>query len=85
MTRSLSPGCIANLTGVEVDSNGSVTLTGSEVTIPQIAGTAIARGFCNSKLDAVGNNGNMNVLGKILGVIGVNINAMKSHGGKSIA
>ena len=37
----LTKGGTANATGVEVSSNGTVTLTGSEVAIPQTAGTAI--------------------------------------------
>ncbi|MBV6625616.1 MAG: filamentous hemagglutinin N-terminal domain-containing protein [Rivularia sp. (in: Bacteria)] len=76
----LTGGGTASATGVEVDANGTVTLTGSEVTIPQAAGTAIASG----KLDASRNNGNINVLGKTVGVIQANINASGDNGGGNI-
>ncbi len=72
----LTGGGIASATGVEISSNGTVTLTDSEVAIPQTAGTVIASG----KL--AGNN--VSVLGKTVGVIKANINASGSNGGGNV-
>ena len=69
-------GKITAATGVEVDANGTVSLTGSEVAIPQTSGTAIASG----KLDG----SNVNVLGKTVGVIKANIDASGSNGGGNV-
>ncbi|MGB3756056.1 MAG: filamentous hemagglutinin N-terminal domain-containing protein [Rivularia sp. (in: cyanobacteria)] len=72
----LTGGGIASATGVEVDANGTVTLTGSEVAIPQTAGTAIASGKLAGS--------NVNVLGNTVGVIGSTIDASGSNGGGNV-
>ncbi|HEY9652255.1 MAG TPA: CHAT domain-containing protein [Coleofasciculaceae cyanobacterium] len=68
-------------TGVTVDNNGQIVLTGSGITLPAQAGTAIASG----SLDVSGQTGGtVQVLGNQVGLFGASINASGSNGGGTV-
>lgn len=74
----LTGGGLNNATGISVNSDGTVQLTGSNVTIPQEAGVAIAA----NTLDASGQTGGtINVLGNKVGLVGANVDVSGSNGG----
>jgi len=67
-----------NATGVQVNQDGSVELTGSGIRIPTGGNTAIVSG----NIDVSGKTGgNVNIVADKVGVISANINASGSNGG----
>ncbi|MEG4218603.1 two-partner secretion domain-containing protein, partial [Microcoleus sp. Pol14C4] len=71
---------VAQATGLTVNPNGEVVLTGN-VAVPVTAGTAIASGTLNVS----GNTGGtVNILGDKVGVIAGNIDASGSNGGGNV-
>ena len=71
---------LAQATGLVVNPNGEVVLTGN-VAVPVVPGTAIASG----SLNVSGNTGGtVNILGDRVGVIGGNINASGINGGGTV-
>ncbi|HEY9707141.1 MAG TPA: filamentous hemagglutinin N-terminal domain-containing protein, partial [Oculatellaceae cyanobacterium] len=89
----LTGGDMGNATGVTVTSDGTVQLTGSGVSIPTEAGTAIASGTLNASppptppyqgAEQRGVGGTVYVLGDKVGVVGANINTSGSDGGGTV-
>ena len=75
----LTGGEIAQATGVSVDADGTISLTGEE--IPQTAGTAIASG----NLSVTGEQGGeINVLGDRVGLVAANLDATGVNGGGKV-
>ncbi|MBD1925009.1 CHAT domain-containing protein [Trichocoleus sp. FACHB-90] len=72
---------LGNATGLTVNSNGEVRLTGSGVQVPEAGGVAIASGTLNVS-GATG--GKIQVLGDKVGLIGANINASGTNGGGNV-
>jgi filamentous hemagglutinin family protein len=74
-------GEVGNATGVTVNSDGTVVLTGSGIGIPTQTGTAIATGT----LDVSGETGGeVNVLGDRVGLFNAHINASGTNGGGTV-
>ncbi|MBE9226312.1 CHAT domain-containing protein [Phormidium sp. LEGE 05292] len=81
LPQMLTGGNGGNATGVTVNPDGSVELTGSGIRIPTAGNTAIASG----KIDASGETGgNINILGDKIGVINANINASGTKDGGNV-
>ncbi|OKH33702.1 hypothetical protein NIES2119_22540 [[Phormidium ambiguum] IAM M-71] len=81
LPQMLTGGNGSNATGVTVNSDGSIELTGSGIRIPNEGNTAIVSG----KIDASGETGgNINILGDKVGVINANINALGTKDGGNI-
>jgi len=81
LPQMLTGGNGSNATGVTVNQDGSVELTGSGIRIPTEGNTAIVSG----KIDASGETGgNINILGDKVGVINANINASGTKDGGNI-
>lgn len=77
----LTGGNLSSATGVMVNPDGTVSLTGSGVTIPTDPGTTIAAGT----LTVSGTNGgNVNVLGNQVAVLGGTIDASGTNGGGTV-
>lgn len=68
-------------TGVSINNNGEIVLTGSGVTLPAQAGTAIASGSLNVSGQT---GGTVQVLGNQVRLVGANINASGSNGGGTV-
>ncbi len=77
----VSGGSVSDATRVKVNSDGTVSLTGSTITIPNTGGVAIASGNLNVSGQT---GGTVTVLGNTVGVIGGNINASGTNGGGTI-
>ncbi|MEP0802907.1 CHAT domain-containing protein [Funiculus sociatus GB2-M1] len=77
----LTSSGLGNATGLTVNSNGEVRLTGSGVQVPEAGGVAIASGTLNVS-GATG--GTIQVLGDKVGLIGANINASGTNGGGNV-
>ncbi|NES25684.1 MAG: hypothetical protein F6K41_44020, partial [Symploca sp. SIO3E6] len=72
---------LGHATGLTVNPDGTVQVTGSGMTVPTEPGTAIASGT----LDVSGATaGNVNVFGEKVGLIGANINASGINGGGNV-
>jgi filamentous hemagglutinin family protein len=81
LPQMLTGGSGGNATGLTVNSNSQLVLTGSGITIPAETGTAIASGT----VDASGQTGGrVQVLGDKVGVFGANINASGINGGGTV-
>ncbi|MCL1468551.1 filamentous hemagglutinin N-terminal domain-containing protein, partial [Argonema galeatum] len=78
LPQMLTGGSGGNATGVQVNKDGSVELTGSGIRIPQSGNTAIASGNINV---AGKTGGSVNVFGDKVGVISGNINASGTNDG----
>lgn len=77
----LTGGEIAQATGVSVDADGTISLTGSGETVPQTPGTAIA----SRNISVSGERGGeINVLGDRVGVIAANLDAWGTNGGGKV-
>jgi filamentous hemagglutinin family protein len=74
-------GEVGNATGITVNDDGTVVLTGSGIAIPTQAGTAIASGTLNVSGET---GGNVNVFGSQVGVVAANINASGTNGGGTV-
>jgi len=81
----LTGGSGGNATGLTVNSDGTVQLTGSGVSIPADSGTTIVSGKVNSSSTTPGETGGrVNVLGDKVAVIGGNIEASGTNGGGTV-
>ncbi|NET59323.1 MAG: filamentous hemagglutinin N-terminal domain-containing protein, partial [Symploca sp. SIO2E6] len=81
LPRLLTQSNLGHATGLTVNSDGTVQLAGSGITIPTDAGTTIAAGT----LDVSGATaGNVNVFGNKVDLIGANINASGINGGGNV-
>ena len=79
----LTGGNLDGATGLTVNPDGSVALTGSDVTIPQQAGTAIASGNLDvANADGIG--GTIAVLGDRLALLSANLDASGTTGGGNL-
>ena len=67
--------------GVAVNTDGSVTLTGSDVVIPIEAGTAIASGTLDTRSEQ---GGNITVAGETVGLLAATLEASGDTGGGTI-
>ncbi len=70
-----------NATGLSVNSNNQVGLTGSSTQIPTSPGTTIVSGNLNTSGQT---GGTVYVLGNTVGLIGANINASGTNGGGTV-
>ena len=87
-------GEVRNATGVKVNSDGTVVLTGAGIGIPKETGTvmlpsgngfAIASGTLDVSNTAPGQSGGtVQVLGNKVGLVGANVNASGSNGGGTV-
>ncbi|HAX79297.1 MAG TPA: filamentous hemagglutinin, partial [Cyanobacteria bacterium UBA11372] len=77
----LTGGNGGHATGVTVNSDGSVQLTGSGIRIPSDGGSAIASGSINVSGQT---GGTVQVLGDKVGVVSANINASGTNGGGNV-
>jgi len=77
----LTGGNLQNATGIKVNPDGTVQLTGSGITVSDEAGTVIASGI----VDVPGETaGSVNVLGNKVGLISANIDASGTNGGGNV-
>jgi filamentous hemagglutinin family protein len=76
----LTGGTGGNATGVTVNPDGSVQLTGSGIRIPTDAGVAIASGNLNASTQE-GIGGTVNILGDKVGLVSANVNASGINSG----
>ncbi|NEP14856.1 MAG: filamentous hemagglutinin N-terminal domain-containing protein [Symploca sp. SIO2C1] len=77
----LSGGNFSDATGVTMNPDGTVTLTGSGISIPTEAGVAIASG----SLDVSGETGGtVNVLGEKVATVAANIDASGTNSGGTV-
>ncbi|MBD1881513.1 CHAT domain-containing protein [Coleofasciculus sp. FACHB-T130] len=77
----LTGGGAGSATGLTVNSNGQVVLTGSGVSIPTDPGTAIASGSLNVSGQT---GGTAQVLGDKVGLVSGNVNASGTNGGGTV-
>ncbi|HEY9295363.1 MAG TPA: filamentous hemagglutinin N-terminal domain-containing protein, partial [Phormidium sp.] len=81
LPQMLTGGNGSNATGVSVNKDGSVELTGSGIRIPTEGNTAIVAG----KIDVSGEKGgNLNILADKIGVTSANINASGTKDGGNV-
>lgn len=81
LSQLLTGGSAGNATGVTLNSNGQVVLTGSGISVPTDLGTAIVSGT----LDVSGQtSGMVQVFGDNVGLIGANVNASGTNGGGTV-
>jgi filamentous hemagglutinin family protein len=74
-------GDVGNATGITLNDDGTVVLTGSGIGIPTQTGTAIASGTLDVGSET---GGGVNVFGTKVGVIAGNINASGTNGGATV-
>jgi filamentous hemagglutinin family protein len=78
-------GEVGNATGVKVNSDGTVVLTGAGIAIPTDKATTIASGTLDVSNTAPGQTGgHVQVLGNKVGLVGANVNASGSNGGGTV-
>ncbi|MEX0269982.1 CHAT domain-containing protein [Leptolyngbyaceae cyanobacterium UHCC 1019] len=77
----LTGGNLVGATGLAVNSDGTVQLTGSGVTIPTAAGTAITAGSISVAGET---GGNVAIVGTQVGLVGATIDASGSNGGGTV-
>jgi filamentous hemagglutinin family protein len=77
----LTGGNLPTATGVEVNADGSISLTSSGTVIPAEAGTTIATGNIST---AGQTGGKINLLGDQVGVVGAAIDASGNNGGGTV-
>jgi filamentous hemagglutinin family protein len=81
----LTGGNLGNATGLSVNPDGTVQLTGSNTTIPTTTGTAIASGTITAANQTPGQTGGaVAVLGTRVGIVGATIDASGTNGGGSV-
>jgi len=74
----LTGGNLTDATGITVNPNGTISLTGSGITLPTEAGSS----YISGNVDTTGETGGtVNVLGDRVGLIGANIDASGTSGG----
>ncbi|NES23854.1 MAG: hypothetical protein F6K41_34295, partial [Symploca sp. SIO3E6] len=77
----LSGGNLTDATGITVNPDGTISLTGSGIAIPTATGMAIASG----NLDVSGETGGkVHVLGERVALVGANIDASGTDGGGTV-
>ena len=77
----LTGGNLADATGVTVNPNGTISLTGSGISLPTEAGST----YVSGTVDTTGEvGGTVNLLGDRVGLIGANINASGTNGGGKV-
>ncbi len=67
--------------GIAVNADGSITLTGSDVALPTEAGTAIVSGTFDARSEQ---GGNVTVLGETVGLLAATLDASGNTGGGTI-
>ncbi|NEP08667.1 MAG: filamentous hemagglutinin N-terminal domain-containing protein [Symploca sp. SIO2C1] len=77
----LTGGNLADATGITVNPNGTMSLTGSGITLPTEVGSAYVSGTVDTTGDI---GGTVNVLGDRVGLVGANINASGTNGGGTV-
>jgi filamentous hemagglutinin family protein len=79
----LTGGNVTSATGVTIEPNGSVQLTGSGIAIAPQPGTAIASGTLNASRPFTSHSSNpqINILGDRIAILNANIDASASSGG----
>ncbi|MCA1991475.1 MAG: filamentous hemagglutinin N-terminal domain-containing protein [Coleofasciculus sp. S288] len=75
----LTGGSSGSATNVRVNDDGTISLTGSNLKVDAIPGTAIASGSLNTVSQVTG--GTVNILGDRVGLIAADINASGTSGG----
>ena len=81
LARLLTGGKLSNATGVRVNPDGTVQLTGSSITLSDEAGTVIASGNLDVKSET---GGRVNILGEKVGVFNASVNASGINGGGKV-
>jgi len=81
LPQMLTGGSGGHATGVTVNQDGSIQLTGSGIRIPTEGNTAIASGTLNVSGET---GGQINILGNKVGVVSANINADGNSGGGTV-
>ncbi|MCL1472804.1 filamentous hemagglutinin N-terminal domain-containing protein, partial [Argonema antarcticum] len=81
LPQMLTGGSGGNATGVTLNKDGSVQLTGSGIQIPTEGNTAIASGTINAAGET---GGQVNIFGDKVGVISANIDVSGTNGGGSV-
>jgi len=78
-------GEVGNATKMIVNSDGTVVLSGSGISVPDAPGTVIASGTLDASNSATGKTGGaVQVLGSKVGLVDTNINANGTNGGGSV-
>ena len=81
-------GDVGNATGLTVNNDGTVMLTGSGMIVPDQPGTAIASGTLDasnsSSLSTPHIGGNVQVLGSRVGLVGAKVDASGTNGGGTV-
>jgi len=78
-------GEVGNATKMTKNSDGTVVLSGSGISVPDAPGTAIASGTLDVSSTAPGETGgHVQVLGSLVGLVDANINASGSKDGGSV-
>ncbi|MBE9116708.1 filamentous hemagglutinin N-terminal domain-containing protein [Lusitaniella coriacea LEGE 07157] len=84
LPRLLTNPNLRDATGVRVDADGTVRLTGSNVTIPSESGTAVVSGTVDASNSIEGVGGNIDVFGNRIGILNTTLNAFGESGGGRI-
>jgi len=78
-------GEVGNATKMTKNSDGTVVLSGSGISVPDAPGTAIASGTLDASNSATGKTGGaVQVLGSKVGLVSANVNANGTNGGGSV-
>lgn len=80
----LTGGNITSATGVTVESDGSVQLTGSGIAISPQPGTAIASGTLTTSLQSPTFTPQINILGDRIAILNANLDASGNGGGGTV-
>lgn len=80
----LTGNAIATASGVDVNPDGTITLTGSNTPLPMDSGTTIVGGTVSTVPITDGIGGSITVLGETVGVLGATLNASGAEGGGGI-
>ncbi|MEO1094516.1 MAG: CHAT domain-containing protein [Cyanobacteria bacterium J06638_28] len=80
----LTGNAIATASGVDVNPDGTITLTGSTTPLPTDSGSAIVGGTISTVPIADGIGGSITVLGETVGVLGAVLDASGTEGGGGI-
>lgn len=81
LAQLLTGGNLANATGLTVNPNGTVALTGSNTTIPTTPGTAIVSGSLNT---AGQTGGAIAIVGQQVGLLGASLDASGTNAGGQV-
>ncbi|MFE4106307.1 CHAT domain-containing protein [Almyronema epifaneia] len=75
---------LGNATGIRLNADGTVTLSGSAVAAPVAGGTALVGGSVDVAAPVVGVGGSVNLLGQTVGVLAAQVDAAGAAGGGDI-